>query len=333
MDCPICATTVNEKDYKKTFISHYNNQEYKLYHCSACSLEFWSPLKVVPEFYDSEIFQGYILFHEGLRKLPHWQRPFFKFFPFNTGKLLDIGCGDGVFLKQAQKLGFEVYGIDFDKKSIEAAKNKFNLENVYAMSLEEFVSFAEQKKINFDIITFFEVLEHQDDPKNFIINVKKLLKERGYIYGSVPNKDRLWVNMDRRGNNGDFPPHHFLWFSKRVLEFFFKQEGFNNVKFYPEEFSLMELAALIEITIFGRYTNRIKNRLKKMIVTNERHVYFSLEEIEKNQRTNGLSLKALKLVQSFRNVFFVPVAFFVLPFWKKRGICISFQAQVKDIIC
>lgn len=52
MQCPICDVSNNENDFIKTFTASFNNQEYKLYHCAGCNLEFWSPLKIIPEFYE-----------------------------------------------------------------------------------------------------------------------------------------------------------------------------------------------------------------------------------------------------------------------------------------
>ncbi|MEM5782690.1 MAG: methyltransferase domain-containing protein, partial [Candidatus Aenigmatarchaeota archaeon] len=70
--------------------------------------------------------------------------------------------------------------------------------------------------LNFDVITFFEVLEHQDRPKEFIETIKSMLKPGGYIVGSVPNRDSwMWRMSGRRIGKGDFPPNHFLRFSKR----------------------------------------------------------------------------------------------------------------------
>jgi len=115
--CPICQTEVN--NYTEVYISPYNQQEYKKYECPNCDVHWWEPLKIIPKFYESEILEGYLAFHEGLRqKIPDWSKSFFKCLPKNQkGRLLDVGCGDGVFLKEAQKHSFEVWGIDFDKKA------------------------------------------------------------------------------------------------------------------------------------------------------------------------------------------------------------------------
>ena len=127
MNCPVCNTFIEDKHFIRKYISEFNNKEYKLYHCTGCSLEFWIPLQIIPEFYEKESLDLYKSLHFGREFLSVHHRPFFKYFPLRKGKLLDIGCGDGIFLKEAEKKGFEVWGIDFDKKSIETAKRKFNL--------------------------------------------------------------------------------------------------------------------------------------------------------------------------------------------------------------
>jgi SAM-dependent methyltransferase len=175
-------------------------------------------LKIIPEFYESEVFEDYVAFHEGVgTRLREYHKAFFKYFPSNVrGKLLDVGCGDGRFLRHAKEQGFEVWGIDFDKKSVENVKRNLGIETVFAMSLEEFYEYAKERGLKFDIITFFEVLEHQDKPREFLEMVKGLLKEGGYIAGSVPNKESIfqeelnqkiyfWI---------DNLLHHFLRFSK-----------------------------------------------------------------------------------------------------------------------
>jgi 2-polyprenyl-3-methyl-5-hydroxy-6-metoxy-1,4-benzoquinol methylase len=60
------------------------------------------------------------------------------------------------------------------------------------MSLEEFYEYAKEKNLKFDVITFFEVLEHQDKPREFLEMVKGFLKGGGYIAGSVPNRDGMF---------------------------------------------------------------------------------------------------------------------------------------------
>lgn len=37
--CPVCEREVEEGKYTETYVSPFNNQEYKLYHCNSCDLQ------------------------------------------------------------------------------------------------------------------------------------------------------------------------------------------------------------------------------------------------------------------------------------------------------
>ncbi|PMP88890.1 MAG: hypothetical protein C0172_01580 [Caldisphaera sp.] len=242
--CPICLNEVEEKDYKEIYISPYNNQEYKRYECPYCDLHWWEPLKIIPEFYESEILDVYTGFHTIQRdKLGTNHEPFFKYFPKDVrGRLLDIGCGDGVFLRYAKEAGFEVWGIDFDSKSVEVARKGVGVDTIYAMSLEEFYDFAKKENLKFDVITFFEVLEHQDKPREFLNMVKELLKDGGYIAGSVPNRESyFWQELNQKIFTGDYPPNHFLRFSDISLKNCLEITGFQSIEVFKTDFPFYEL--------------------------------------------------------------------------------------------
>ncbi|MCX8028678.1 MAG: hypothetical protein N2712_01630 [Brevinematales bacterium] len=100
----------------------------------------------------------------------------------------------------------------------------FNLKNLFPMSLKDFTSYAVGNNIRFDMITFFEVLEHQTDVQEFFNCIKMLHHEYGIISGTFSNRNRVlcfFITLDR-----DFSLHHFLWFLKSSLENLFKNRGF-----------------------------------------------------------------------------------------------------------
>jgi 2-polyprenyl-3-methyl-5-hydroxy-6-metoxy-1,4-benzoquinol methylase len=282
--CPICYTEVEERNFKETYVSPYNNQEYKRCECPNCDVHWWEPLKIIPEFYESEVFEDYVAFHEGVgTRLGENHKAFFKHFSSNVrGKLLDVGCGDGRFLRYAKEQGFEVWGIDFDKKSVENVKRNLGIDTVFAMSLEEFYEYAKEKNLKFDVITFFEVLEHQDKPREFLEMVRGLLKEGGYIAGSVPNRERLFVEIDWKDRfHWDYPPHHFLRFSKSSLEKALNLAGFKDIEVYKLDFPFTELFPFLEKKLFGNL-NRFKIKLKSMVLGDERKARaYAVESLRK----------------------------------------------------
>jgi len=326
--CPICETLVEDSSYTETYTSPFNNQEYKKYECPNCELHWWEPLKIIPEFYESEVFGGYIIsFHEGLSLgLSALHKPFFIHFPKNVkGRLLDIGCGDGVFLKEAQKHGFEVWGIDFDSKSIETAKKSLGVDTLFAMSLEEFYEYAKKNNLTFDVITFFEVLEHQDNPKRFLEIVKELLKPGGYIAGSVPNRESYFV-IERNKDPQEWvdrPPHHFLRFSKKSLEKVLHILEFNEIFVYKPNLRKDEFVPWLEHRIF-KDIERFKTLFKKKILINKQ-TYMSTFQIESLRYKIGYSF--LKFLKSLRNnIFSIALVFYITKI-KGHGFNLYFHAK------
>jgi 2-polyprenyl-3-methyl-5-hydroxy-6-metoxy-1,4-benzoquinol methylase len=327
--CPICYTEVEERNFKETYVSPYNNQEYKRYECPNCDAHWWEPLKIIPEFYENEAFGGYVDFHERVgTRLGENHKAFFKHLPSNVmGKLLDVGCGDGRFLRHAKEQGFEVWGIDFDKKSVENVKRNLGIDTVFAMSLEEFYEYANEKNLKFDVITFFEVLEHQDKPREFPEMVKGLLREGGYITGSVPDRESMFIELLRFNYIDDYPPHHFLRFSKPSLEKALNFVGFKDIEIYKLDFPFVGLFPYIEKKLFGNL-DELKIKLKGMVLGDERKARaYAVEELAKVSPSKGKAyiLMMLKLI---KNAILFPFALGYAGKLKGNGLSLYFQAKI-----
>ena len=105
-------------------------------------------------------------------------------------KILDVGCGGGIICEPLARLGAKVTGIDFAPNNIKVAKihsnkNKLKIKYIYKD--------IEKSKIDekFDVILMFEVLEHLDNWKKTIKNIKKNLNKNGIIIISTINRNLL----------------------------------------------------------------------------------------------------------------------------------------------
>lgn len=100
------------------------------------------------------------------------------------GKILDVGCGLGFFLKVCDELSFDTYGIDGSEYAISQAKNitKAKL-SASDLSKKDF-PFADNF---FDIVTSFDVLEHLENDEIFFREIKRVLKKNGIAIISTPD--------------------------------------------------------------------------------------------------------------------------------------------------
>lgn len=231
--CPGCGTSPSEWPGLRAHVSRYDGTRYQLHRCSRCDLAFWSPLRLIPEYYEQEGLEAYENFHAGTRPFPRWALPFFQYMPPRSGLLLDVGCGDGAFLQRAAGHGFTTQGIDLDRRSIDVARRRYGLTRVEVGTLAQHAAYCNDNGIRYDVITFFEVLEHQDDPAAFLRSVAQLLASNGRIAGSVPNRDRFLARLEQAIDDGDLPPHHFLWFSASALRNLLVQRGFDDIVIVP----------------------------------------------------------------------------------------------------
>jgi len=102
--------------------------------------------------------------------------------------ILDLGCGGGLVCEPLARLGANITGIDFVKQNIITAKKHAKKLNISIDYFHQNLSNLRLKK-KYDAILILEVLEHIEDWKKIIINVKKLLKPKGKIIISTINRN------------------------------------------------------------------------------------------------------------------------------------------------
>jgi SAM-dependent methyltransferase len=106
--------------------------------------------------------------------------------PFLYGSVLDVGCGTG-FL--ASFVLPECYlGVDLDKDSVDLAKT-FHKEHSFSQEMPA-DSFA------YDTVVSMAVIEHVDDPQEFLAKLSKLLKpsEKSRIVLTTPHPSMDWIH-------------------------------------------------------------------------------------------------------------------------------------------
>ncbi len=93
--------------------------------------------------------------------------------------ILDINCGIGITIL---KIKYKFRNVHID--AIEPNKNKSNVAKNFATVYK---SISELKQNNYDYILIGNILEDIKEPENFINEIKKYLKDDGFIIGEISN--------------------------------------------------------------------------------------------------------------------------------------------------
>ena len=100
----------------------------------------------------------------------------------HKGRLLDIGCGLGTFLKLALKAGWQATGIEPQRSAAEYCRRHLNI-NPYVMPIED----IDLPPGIFDVVTIWDVWEHIHSPVEFIEKCINLVAPGGLLALSIPN--------------------------------------------------------------------------------------------------------------------------------------------------
>ncbi|MDB5266915.1 MAG: hypothetical protein JWN89_730 [Parcubacteria group bacterium] len=140
--------------------------------------------------------------------------------PPGTGRVLDVGCGDGRSLLQLEALGYEACGIEADE-NIRRIKDELRLD-IYIGTIEDYPSLPEK----FDIIIANQLVEHIVDLESFMNAARKLLTPGGTIIISTPNAGSLQRKLFGRAWVNWHIPYHQQIFTKGSLQILLQKHEF-----------------------------------------------------------------------------------------------------------
>jgi 2-polyprenyl-3-methyl-5-hydroxy-6-metoxy-1,4-benzoquinol methylase len=127
-------------------------------------------------------------------------------------RLLDIGCGNGVFVERMCRLGWDAEGIDPDPHSVEVGRGAGR--NVRLASAEEL---GELPAGSYAAITMSHVIEHFYSPSAVVAEARRLLADGGLLWVATPNIASLGHRRFGPHWRGLEVPRHLALFSTASL--------------------------------------------------------------------------------------------------------------------
>lgn len=141
-----------------------------------------------------------------------------------AGKLLEIGCGSGQMLQAMQALGWDVTGVDFDPKSVSAARKLGLTVQQGDISQQDFLAES------FDVIVMSHVIEHLPDPIATLRACHRLLRPNGKLVAITPNTAGYIYRCFKQYSRHLEPPRHLHLFRQKPLQDIAIQAGFKQAE-------------------------------------------------------------------------------------------------------
>lgn len=145
-------------------------------------------------------------------------------------KILEIGCGNGFLLKVLYEKGYQnVWGVEPSAEA--AAKSDRVIRDRIVVDMFRPSTFQSN---TFNLICFFQVLEHVPDPDSFLRICHDLLVSGGFVVAFNHDVESLQAKI-----LGEKSPiidiGHYCLFSKKTMELLFKKNQLLPIKIYSPQ--------------------------------------------------------------------------------------------------
>jgi ubiquinone/menaquinone biosynthesis C-methylase UbiE len=147
--------------------------------------------------------------------------------PFG-GRLLDVGCASGFFLRVAKESGFEVQGVEISAIPLDYARKVMSVD-VFHGSLFD----ARFPEAYFDVVTLWDTFEHLRDPQKMLEEIRRILKSGGVLAVETLNMNTLSSFLLRARWPLYAPPYHLFYFTRKTLKNVVVSAGFRLRSQFP----------------------------------------------------------------------------------------------------
>ena len=118
-----------------------------------------------------------------------------RFFP-QPGRVVDIGCGEGLFLESMKNLGWTVEGCEIGKRAADRAEERLS-QPIHRGQFET----LPRKKQPWDVVMLWHVLEHVENPELLLQDIAADVPDNGLMVIGIPNAASWQASL--------FGPHWF----------------------------------------------------------------------------------------------------------------------------
>jgi len=173
-------------------------------------------------------------------------------------KVLEIGCGPGLFLKRLAAIGWNCTGVEFSEWAANYAKTQLGLEvisgNVFDLNAED---------NTFDVVVMWDTIEHLRNPRNTLAEMHRILKPDGILQLTTGQVADLHEKLATGYSMWYVPPTHLYFYSGKSMKYLLDSIGFTDVEICSDKLSLKSCIYLV-LTKIMHYLN-FNNKMQRAV--------------------------------------------------------------------
>ncbi len=188
------------------------------------------------------------------------------------GKLLDVGCGTGYFLKYLKENypTWKIFGIEPSDLLRKVASDNIGI-NIKIGTLDR-IPFPDEY---FDVVTCNDVLEHSAKLRENILELKRVLKPNGILFVQAPNYSSVMAYITGKKWDWWCVPDHLLHFSYSFLISYLKKNGLTIINSYTYEDQIDYLSNIKGVFSKNYFTKAVFILLIPLLLLIERLGWFA----------------------------------------------------------
>jgi 2-polyprenyl-3-methyl-5-hydroxy-6-metoxy-1,4-benzoquinol methylase len=179
------------------------------------------------------------------------------------GRVLDVGCGDGLLLTQARSRGWESWGLEVSEELVARIRVEHGFAQIFHGTLEA----AAYPSAHFDAVVLINVIEHLRDPVKTVSEAVRVMRPGGILAVHTPNLGSLAARRFGPDWHHYEPLEHFYYFDVNTLTRLLQQN---------------------ELRVVGRFSLHSASKFKHWLLTVSHWLGLQLD--------NGLGLLARSAV-------------------------------------